>query len=236
MKETIDIVLPCYNPGDTWHTELTSFNKHIKDQYHVNYILVNDGSAPNRITQRIEQLRAEGISLKYIVYSKNRGKGYALRQGVLVAESKFVIYTDVDFPFTNESVRSLAEKLVKSGCDVVAGYRDENYYLKSMSAYRKFLSRAFRTFLKRILRLPVTDTQCGLKGFNSKGRKKFLETTINRYLFDFEFIYASVKDPSINLETIPVKLKEGIVFSKMKLKILLQEIFNLGYVLIFKKT
>ncbi|MES2680399.1 MAG: glycosyltransferase family 2 protein [Bacteroidota bacterium] len=236
MKETIDIVLPCYNPGDTWHSELTSFNGHIKDRYNINYILVNDGSGPNKIQDRVEQLRREGISLKYIVYAKNRGKGYALRQGVLVSESKFVIYTDVDFPFTNESVGGLVEKLVNSGCDVVAGYRDENYYLKSMSAYRKFLSMAFRTFIKRILRLPVTDTQCGLKGFNAKGRKKFLETTINRYLFDFEFIYASVKDPAIHLETIPVKLKEGIVFSKMKLKILLQEIFNLVYVLVFKKT
>ncbi len=236
MKKTIDIILPCYNPSDTWYEALLKFNAYAASKYNLEYILVNDGSIVSKIPEQIEWLRTKAINIRYVSYEKNHGKGYALRQGVLVSDAEFIIYTDVDFPFTDQSTEDVIKTLLDGNCDVVAGFRNQEYYLKTMSAYRKILSRAFRNFIKHILKLPVSDTQCGLKGFNVSGKKKFLETTINRYLFDFEFIYASVKDPSIRLQTVPVSLKEGVVFSKMKLKILFQELFNLFYVLIFKKT
>ena len=72
--------------------------------------------------------------------------------------------------------------------------------------------------MRKVLSMPVTDTQCGLKGFNKKGREKFLATTINRYLFDFEFIYASCHDPAIKTGTVSANLKNNVVFSNMKIK------------------
>lgn len=80
--------------------------------------------------------------------------------------------------------------------------------------------------------MPVTDTQCGLKGFNQKGKDMFLQTKINRYLFDFEFIYNVCRNKSLQYQTVEVQLKENVVFSKMKFKILLQESFNLIKVLL----
>jgi hypothetical protein len=58
-----------------------------------------------------------------------------------------------------------------------------------------------------------------------------LSTTINRYLFDFEFIYAAVKDKTISIGSVQVQLKNNVVFSTMRLKILMQESFNLLRVL-----
>jgi glycosyltransferase involved in cell wall biosynthesis len=208
---------------------------HVKDRYALNFILVNDGSGPNQLEGQLQHLREKGVSIHYIAYKKNKGKGYALRQGIRSASHAFIIYTDVDFPFTDQSTLEVIDTLTTGDCDIVAGYRDENYYQKTMSAFRKQLSRAFRFFIRRILNMSVTDTQCGLKGFNQKGRAKFLATTINRYLFDFEFIYTSGKDKELVIKTVQVQLKNNIVFSKMKFKILVQEIFNLLRVLIFKK-
>ena len=233
MQPDVDIVLPCYNPADSWYSELLKFHAQAKNLYRLNFILVNDGSGPNKILAQLEHLRSQGISIRYIAYERNMGKGYALRQGVQAATAGFVVYTDVDFPFTDQSTLDVIGTLVRSGCDVVAGYRDQTYYQKNMSAYRRLLSKAFRFFITRVLRMSVTDTQCGLKGFNSKGRAKFLTTTINRYLFDFEFIYISGKDKSLVIKTAQVQLKDNIVFSKMKLKILAQEIVNLIRVLAF---
>jgi hypothetical protein len=127
------------------------------------------------------------------------------------------------------------DALTSGSCDIAAGYRNKNYYDKSMSFYRKVLSKSFRFFIKNILGMAATDTQCGLKGFNSKGRETFLSTKINRYLFDFEFIYAGSKDKNITIKTVPVQLKDNVIFSKMKLKILLQELFNLLYILLFRR-
>ncbi len=103
-----------------------------------------------------------------------------------------------------------------------------------MSQFRKLLSKAFRFFVKRILKMPVTDTQCGLKAFNKRGKEKFLGTTINRYLFDFEFIYEACKDKSLTIQPVQVQLKENVIFSKMKLKIIFQETLNLIRILLFK--
>lgn len=236
MPVPVDIVLPCYNPNDTWPMELISFNDFIKDLYAVHYIVVNDGSSSDKIPRQIELLKQNSISVQYISYEKNKGKGYALRKGVSVSSNKFVAYTDIDFPFTNQSTSDLLSSLVSGNCDVAAGYRDELYYQKKMSGFRKLLSKAFRFFIKDILKVKISDTQCGLKGFNSKGKEKFLATKIKRYLFDFEFIFLSSKDKKIKIDPVKVELKDNVVFSKMRLKIIIQEFFNLLYVLILRRT
>jgi glycosyltransferase involved in cell wall biosynthesis len=235
MNRTVDIVLPCYNPGNSWHHELMDFYNQVKELYAVNFVIVNDGSFSGNVSVAIEALKQNKIPVNYISYEKNRGKGYALRKGVTASTGEFMIYTDIDFPFTNDSALKLIQSLVNEKSDIVAGYRDNGYYEKKMSGFRRVLSKAFRFFIKDFLKLAVSDTQCGLKGFNRKGKEKFLSTKIDRYLFDFEFIYLSCKDSTITISTVMVQLKDNVVFSKMKLKILIQETFNLLYILIFRK-
>jgi glycosyltransferase involved in cell wall biosynthesis len=207
------------------------FYNFIREYYRVNFILVNDGSNEENIVRQLEVLRNKHIPVEYISYEVNRGKGFALRHGVLTASSEYIVYTDVDFPFTDDSMYDVIHELVTDKYDIIAGFRDERYYAQKMSFFRKSLSRLFRWFIREILKMPVADTQCGLKGFNSRGRNKFLSTTINRYLFDFEFIYAAVKDKTISIGSVQVQLKNNVVFSTMRLKILIQESFNLLRVL-----
>ncbi len=223
----IDIVLPCYNPPHLWHKELLSFHQFIKNKAEVKYIIVNDGSSNLELESALPELEEAGIPLQVISYHENKGKGFALRQGVATSKSKYVLYTDIDFPFKNESVFNLITLIQDGVYDVLAGSRDEKYYNNTMSFFRKFLSKAFRFFLKYILRMKVTDTQCGIKAFTEKGKKMFLNTKINRYLFDFEFLYACSKTNALKIQAVNVALKPNVVFRKMKLKILLQETVNL---------
>jgi glycosyltransferase involved in cell wall biosynthesis len=236
MPVTVDIVLPCYNPNDRWHLELLRFHETAGRLFHLNYIIVNDGSVSGNISDQIDHLQKNELSIDFISYSVNKGKGFALRRGVAVAMNEYVMYTDIDFPFTDHSCIELLQELVTGDSDVVAGYRDEHYYQNKMTGFRKILSKTFRNFIRKFLKMSVTDTQCGLKGFNRKGREKFLKTKIERYLFDFEFIYSCCRDRSIIIRTIPVQLKQNVQFSKMKLTILFQEAFNLLWVLLFRKS
>ena len=231
MPLQVDILLPCYAPNERWHLELKEFYEVARKKFELQFIIVNDGSRSDRLLTQIEDIKQAGIPLIFHSYEQNRGKGFALRTGVATSQAKFIIYTDIDFPFTTESTLALIETLVAGNVDVVAGYRSQAYYLSKMSFFRKVLSRSFRFFLKRILRMPVSDTQCGLKGFNTNGKEIFLSTTIDRYLFDFEFIFQCSRKKSIILKTVPVQLKDNVVFSNMKLKILLQESLNLLKVL-----
>lgn len=231
MPLQVDILLPCYAPNERWHLELKEFYEAAREKFNLQFIIVNDGSKSTRLVTQIEELKLAGIPLQFYEYEQNRGKGFALRAGAAKSRSEFIVYTDIDFPFTTDSTLAVLNTLIAGEADIVAGYRNQDYYLSKMSFFRKLLSRSFRFFLKRILRMPVSDTQCGLKGFNQKGKEIFLSTTIDRYLFDFEFIFQCSRKKAILLKTVPVQLKDNVVFSNMKLKILAQESWNLLKVL-----
>jgi glycosyltransferase involved in cell wall biosynthesis len=231
MLKKADILLPCYAPNTRWHLELKEFYEVARTLFDLRFIIVNDGSDSEHLPTQIEFLKSAQIPVEYVSYAINKGKGYALRKGAERSDADFIVYTDLDFPFTTESTLAVLSALVAGNADVIAGYRNQDYYLSKMSFFRKILSRSFRFFLKRILRMPVSDTQCGLKGFNKKGKAIFLSTTINRYLFDFEFIFKCSRKNAAQLQTVPVQLKENVVFSNMKFKILFQESINLLRVL-----
>lgn len=235
MPEPIDIILPCYNPNDKWALELERFYFAAGQNHTFRFVVVDDGSQKGNVEEQARYLEQKGVPLTLISYRRNRGKGFALRKGVSASTSPLLIYTDIDLPFTSKSMLEMADKLVSGDFDVVAGFRDEKYYLNKMSSFRRLLSKSFRFFLRTFLHLPFTDTQCGLKGFNSRGKRKFLETTIDRYLFDFEFIYNSCRDPSLRVGTVPATLKEDIVFSRMPGKVLLRETLNLAQILLRPK-
>lgn len=236
MSVKIDIILPCYNPNQNWQEALLDAHAHLNSKYNVNYIVVNDGTENDFVSNQISQLITTKFPIQIINYAPNQGKGYALRQGVMKSTAPFILYTDIDFPFTNSSLESIIKALLLNELDVVVGFRNQNYYQMKMSWFRRRLSKSFRFFIKHFLNMDVTDTQCGLKGFNLKGKEKFLQTTINRYLFDFEFIYMVSNDKDIKLQAIEVELKENVKFSTMHPKILLQEAFNLTKILLRRKT
>lgn len=223
-KESIDIVLPCYNPPKNWEKEIVhNYGKLVKllHEYQINILIVNDGSLHSTTQEQVEYLTENIPSFTYISYKENRGKGYALRRGVEKSTAKYVICSDIDFPYTNDSIYNILNRLTKN-IDIVVGSRGETYY-KDVPTIRIVISKLLRFFNKLFLGMKISDTQCGLKGFNENGRDIFLQTTINRYLFDLEFVYLASNDKDISIKPVNVTLKEGIVFSKMNIKILKQE-------------
>ena len=106
--------------------------------------------------------------------------------------------------------------------DVAAGRRASTYYEK-VPTVRVWISKCLKWMIKNLLRIPITDTQCGLKGFNQKGKAIFLSTEIDRYLFDLEFIFLTAQQKDIQLTPVDVTLKPNIIFSTMNFKILWQE-------------
>ncbi|MCP4439899.1 MAG: glycosyltransferase family 2 protein [Aureispira sp.] len=224
-KVNLSIVLPCYNPLPDWADTILSSMQEIQQRLPylvIQLIVVNDGSSKNIDVESVKKLENGIDDFLYINYEKNRGKGHALRQGIEQVSYDLCIYTDIDFPYTTDSFVAIFEKLYNESLDVVVGIKDAEYY-KHVPTIRKWISKILRFFIKLLLRIKITDTQCGIKGFNQKGRKVFLETKIDRYLFDLEFVFSSSHTPSFGIESLPVALKPGVVFSKVNFKILFTE-------------
>ncbi len=197
----------------------------------VDLVIVVDGSKSNTELNVLKHLESELQNCTIIQYDENKGKGYALRKGVSTVKNFPIIYTDIDFPYTDNSFVSIYKEL-KLGYDAVLGKRDTSYYEKT-PLIRKIISKTLRGVLKYFLNLPTDDSQCGIKGFNENGATVFLETEINRFLFDLEFVKL-VSKRKLSFKTVPVELKPNVVFSKINFKILAKESINFVKVL-FRK-
>ncbi|MEP6792992.1 MAG: glycosyltransferase [Saprospiraceae bacterium] len=227
LLATLDIILPAYNPLPGWESVVINRYLSLKNRFPgitFQLIIVNDGS--NRIDESgaLKILKESIPQLIWISYSKNRGKGHALRQGVASSIAELIVYTDIDWPYTEKSMVGLIN-ILSGDTDAVIGIRDKEYY-DHLPKARGRISKLLRTFNGKLLRLKVNDTQAGLKGFKKSVKEIFLSTSIDRYLFDLEFIYFLSSKPDITIIGFPIKLRPGITFSKMNRKILFQEARN----------
>lgn len=185
-------------------------------------LIVSDDGSPD--TSELDELQRIDPHIKVVRASSNLGKGSALRAGFECAQNDLVVFTDADFPYDMPSMKRIVEELL-GGADVALGYREEDYYA-SVPWFRKGLSEAFRFVLKSILSFPITDTQCGLKGMNQRGRDIFLKTRINRFLVDMEFIKRATRQSGLKIKPVVVQLRSDVTFSSMGPGVLLREFAN----------
>lgn len=227
MTNTLNVIVPCYNPPEGWEAALVerfeNFRREVADlSPAVGLVVVNDGSARNAGPDNFARLESLLPGVRVVSYAQNRGKGYALRQGVKASESALHLVTDTDFPYTIGSMRRIVKYLLAQG-GIAAGNRDAAYY-DSVPGFRRLLSKTLRWVLRNVLRQPISDSQCGLKGFDNAGRAVFLETEIDRFLFDLEFLMLA--NGRVAVHPVPVELRSGVVFSKVGWKILATEGLN----------
>lgn len=223
----VSVILPCYNPPQDWERNVvehyTAFCDRIKDT--VELIIVIDGVSDRVTDTQLQWLRQQIPGICLVQYTTNMGKGYAIRQGVQQASGQIIIYTDIDFPYTADSMYFVYAGLAANHTDLAIGIKDEQYY-SHQPALRRSISRILQGMIKLCFSLPVSDTQCGLKGFRKGVAPVFTATTINRYLFDLEFIRNCYRSRQYRISAIPVSLRDGIHFRKMNYRILLPELLN----------
>ena len=226
----LDILCPLYAPRARWENSIIdaalNLQKEIPSSVDVHFYITNDGAADEYYPQESLQKLSNAVNGKFhfLKYEKNRGKGYSLRHLVKHSEGDYIIYTDGDFPFGWKSVAE-AFDLLASGSDVVMGRRNRNYNA-ALSPFRKILSAGVHVLNKLLCGLPVDiqDTQAGMKGFNRRGREAFLQTTVNSFVFDTEFILLAY-NRNLKITPLDVEFKPDLKLSSMGLKVLFRELF-----------
>ncbi len=230
MPATVEIVVPCHNPPVGWAVEFIDKFLEIKELCSVlkpddlRLTVVFDGPAVSFGEVERAMFSEYLPEARLIFHEKNRGKGHALRTGVAASAADILLLTDADFPYRPASMLAVLKKAVEVG-GIVAGFREADYY-DEVPLFRKILSKALRFLLENALRLPVADSQCGLKAFDRAGRELFLKTTIDRFLFDLEFLVIASKNPQVVLTPVPVVLRDGVVFGRVGLRVLATELVN----------
>ncbi len=221
------LVLPCYHPPKDWEQNVCSSYRSFCSRVggDVELVVVLDGDNIAATNDALSVIEKNIPNLKIVKYSENRGKGYALRKGVGVATGDIIIYTDIDFPYTMDSMWAVYDGLNKNEYDVGVGVKNDAYYAK-VPRVRRMISRFLRFLIRLFLSMPVTDTQCGLKGFIRPVATLFIATTIDRYLFDLEFVRNCFNGKKFRVKAIKVDLNENVRFRSMDYRILFPEMAN----------
>ncbi len=195
MRPFLSVILPAYNEAERLPPTLENLFEELRQMsFEYEIIVVNDGSKDGT-REVIKKIEAETKYLTLIDYEENKGKGFAVRKGMIAAQGTWRLFMDADgaspfsefkkmMPYLNEEHGILIGSRFMRGAKV----------LVPQPTHRKTLGR-LGNFLIRVLFLPgILDTHCGFKCFRSDAAEKIFERTkIDRWAFDDEVLLLAMK-------------------------------------------
>ncbi len=194
----ISVVVPAYNEEKTIKKTLIDYAEFLKKSFdEFELIAVNDGSTDHTLREITNAACAKVIS-----YRQNRGKGYAVKRGILMATGDYIFFTDADCSYEPDNISRAVLIMEKGLAKGVVGVRKNRGIEYPLS--RRILSGGLKKLLGMALKIDSADTQCGFKGFDkSTAKQLFSRIKIFDFGFDIEIIYLS-KKLKIQLEKLPV--------------------------------
>jgi dolichyl-phosphate beta-glucosyltransferase len=188
-RPRLSVVLPAYNEVARIAAGIEGARAYLDAQsWASELIVVSDGSTDG--TARVAR-EVGGTRVRVIETTPNRGKGSAVRAGVLAAEGAHVLFSDVDLSTPLAEVERFLDRHA-AGADVVFGSRslDGSDVQVRQAWWREAMGRAFNQVARRIARVDMPDTQCGFKTFRREAARAIFERTrIDGYAFDVEVLW-----------------------------------------------
>jgi glycosyltransferase involved in cell wall biosynthesis len=189
------IVIPAYNEERRLPATLEAVIAFLRDHnWDAEVVVVNDGSR-DRTADVIREFAARAPQIRMIENPGNRGKGYAVRSGMLRALGDIVLFTDADLSSPIAEAQALADAIA-AGADVAIGSRwlDKSRQTLRQPIYRRFFGRCFNLVTRAVMNLPFADTQCGFKAFTRTAAQTcFQLQTIEGWGFDPEILFIALK-------------------------------------------
>jgi dolichyl-phosphate beta-glucosyltransferase len=191
MKATL--VVPAYNES----TRIEACIRNVAQWAHARpggwdweTILVDDGSTDDTVLRARRVAGEEKLDLRVISYGENRGKGAAIREGVLASSGDPLLISDTDLSTPLSEWVKLAERLPTHPVAIGSRGMEQDLVRKRQAIHRILLGKVGNTIIQVFAVPGIQDTQCGFKLFQGDvARELFADARIDRFAWDVEVLY-----------------------------------------------
>jgi dolichyl-phosphate beta-glucosyltransferase len=197
----LSIIVPAYNEENRLPATLQRISEYLAlREFSYELIVVDDGSR-DRTREVVREFQETHDWIRLLQYDEdgkaaNRGKGFAVRQGVLHSQGRDVLFSDADLSTPIEEIEKLLPPISRGDCDITIASRalPDSKLSVHQPWYREWMGRTFNRFVQRVIQTPIVDTQCGFKAFRGDVAKRiFGLAQIDGFGFDTEILWIAQK-------------------------------------------
>ena len=195
MSPSLSIVIPAYNEAARIAGPLHTVIEYLNDSPWEGEVIVVDDGSTDDTAGTAERVFAEAggrVAARVIRVEPNRGKGHAVRTGLLAARAPIALFSDADLSTPITETPKLVAPIRSGEYDVVFGSRaiDRNLIGVHQPWRREQSGRVFNLVMRLVTDLPYKDTQCGFKAFRMDVCRPVIEGgVIDRFGFDVELLF-----------------------------------------------
>lgn len=214
-EQKASIIIPVHNQEEKISATLAKV-KQVLSLVFLDFelIVVNDGSIDNTLKVLKKEEQKSNSHLHIVSYMPNRGKGYAVRKGIMESSGDLVLYIDGDLEISPEAIKDFVREL--ENYDLVIASKTHPLSEIHAPILRKFLSRTFNLLVRTIVDIPLKDTQAGLKAGNGRTlRMIFKNMLVNRFAFDVEMLTVATF-LNLKIKEMPIAVNSNHGFMKAR--------------------
>lgn len=210
MHSEISVIIPCYKEAEVIRTNILAVSEFLKTRFtRFEIIVVTDGS-PDGTADIVKELQAErfDMPLKLFSFTQNRGKGAAVRAGILKSSFDPVMFIDADLTIPIEELEIFFPALSSADIAIASRLLSGSQFEEPSPWYRVLMARIFH--LLQIITLgnfEFSDTQCGFKLFRrAAALDLFGRSSVDRFAFDAEILFLATLR-NYKVAVLPVVIK-----------------------------
>jgi dolichyl-phosphate beta-glucosyltransferase len=187
------VVVPAYNEEARLGASLDALVRYLDSRGSSYELLVVDDGSTDATRQIADRCAAGHPTVSILAYGDNRGKGHAVRFGMLRATGDRILFSDADLATPIEELEKLSAAL-DEGYDIAIGSRDikGSQLVKRQNPIRELGGKAFNRAVQMLAVPGIRDTQCGFKLFTKKAAQDvFNRCRVDNFSFDVEALFVA---------------------------------------------
>jgi dolichyl-phosphate beta-glucosyltransferase len=192
IRPLLTLVIPAYDEADRLPATLRRLQEHRRSWNFSNEIIVVVEPSQDGTLILAENAAKSNSQFVVLTHHEKRGKGFAVRSGMLRARGNFVFFTDADLSTPLEDLDASLQRFRSDrSIDVIVGSRQhpETRILQRQNQTRESMGKIFNRIAQKVTGLRIRDTQCGFKGFrHTAANEIFGRQRIDGFSFDVEVL------------------------------------------------